>query len=508
MQAIHDTGHPPPCPEPFNLARYVLEAGLATPDKTALVVVGREHALPLSYAQLRTKILRAAGYLAAQALPRGSRVLVRLGNTVDFPIIFLAATAADLVPVVVSSLLTETEVQAALRHVSPGLVIADPALPLGKTFYPVLFPQDLADSGYPEQEPIDGDPNRPGYVVFTSGTSAQPRAVLHAHRAVWARRMMWRDWYGLTSDDRVLHAGAFNWTFTLGTGLLDPWAIGATALIPEPGLDPDALASALARNQATIFAAAPALYRKLLNATPVIHSDTLRHGLSAGEKMPETIRDRWIAATGTPIYESFGMSECSTFISGSPSHPAPSGTIGFAQKGRTIAILDDTGLPVTKGQPGRLAIHGADQGLMLGYLGPDARVDLPLEGDWFATNDTAILRDDDAVIYEGRSDDILNAGGVRVSPMEVEAALAEHPAITECAVAEVRLKRDVCVIAGFCVSSRALDEAALSAHMSERLARYKCPRLFVRLDALPRNANGKLKRRDLREAWEAENGEA
>jgi hypothetical protein len=86
-----------------------------------------------------------------------------------------------------------------------------------------------------------GDPDRLAYLVFTSGSSGEPKAVAHAHRAIWARRMMVQGWYGLTPEDRLLHAGAFNWTFTLGTGLLDPWAIGATALIPAPGVPIEAL---------------------------------------------------------------------------------------------------------------------------------------------------------------------------------------------------------------------------------------------------------------------------
>ena len=82
-----------------------------------------------------------------------------------------------------------------------------------------------------------GDPDRMAYAVYTSGTSGKPRAVAHAHRAIWARQMMFDGWYGIGADDRLLHAGAFNWTFTLGTGLMDPWTVGATALIPEPGAD-------------------------------------------------------------------------------------------------------------------------------------------------------------------------------------------------------------------------------------------------------------------------------
>ena len=80
-----------------------------------------------------------------------------------------------------------------------------------------------------------GDPDRLGYIIYTSGTSGRPSAVMHAHRAIWARQMMVRGWYDLKPEDRVMHAGAFNWTYTLGTGLMDPWTAGATALIPAAG---------------------------------------------------------------------------------------------------------------------------------------------------------------------------------------------------------------------------------------------------------------------------------
>ena len=106
----------------------------------------------------------------------------------------------------------------------------------------------------------------------------------------------------------------------------------------------------------------------------------LRHGLSAGEKLPDPLREGWQAATGTPIHEALGMSECSTFISGSPARPAPPGTLGFAQPGRRIAILDTGGTPVAPGETGTLAVHRGDPGLMLGYLA-EGGVDLPLTGD-------------------------------------------------------------------------------------------------------------------------------
>jgi len=200
------------------------------------------------------------------------------------------------------------------------------------------------------------------------------------------------------------------------------------------------------------------------------------------------------------------MSECSTFVSGSPARPAPSGSLGFPQPGRRLAVVGETGAPVPIGQTGILAVHRSDPGLMLGYLGQPAETAARFRGAWFLTGDAAHMTADGALVYHGRSDDMMNAGGFRVSPVEVEAALAEHPEVHEAAAAEVAVKADTTVIAAFYTAGTELDPAALSRHMSARLARYKCPRVFVRVPELPRGANGKLLRRELRTRHEAENG--
>ncbi len=504
MLSVSDTGPAPQCPAPYNLGADVLSAGLATPDKTALVLAGPDGVDLWGYDRLTAATLGLATALASREMPAGARVLLRLGNTPAFPLSFLAAIAADLVPVPVSSQWTDAELAAAIAVIRPHLIIADPGLSLPETPLPVLSTGDLPPLfDLSPLSPAMGDPDRPGYIIFTSGTSGAPRAVVHAHRALRARRMMWQGWYGLTGQDRVMHAGAFNWTYTLGTGLLDPWAAGATAVIPAPGLAPTDLPALIRSQDATIFAAAPGIFRQMLAATPRIDAPTLRHGLSAGEKLPEITRHRWTAATGTPLHEAFGMSECSTFISGAPDRPAPPDTLGYAQKGRHIAILDDRGAPVPRGTPGRLAIHRDDPGLMLGYLGQPDETARCHAGNWFVTGDRAEMTADGAIRYHGRADDMMNAGGYRVAPLEVETALLAHPAITDCAVTELRIKSDATVIAAFCVSPAPLDEAALSAHMRDRLARYKCPRLYVRVDALARNPNGKIQRRAMAAAYEA-----
>lgn len=483
-----------PCPTPFNLADYALTAGRAQPDKIALAVLGSARAERWSFARLEEAIRAMAGGLLALGLVPGDRVLLRLGNTAEFPVAFLGAIAVGLIPVPTAEGLTPAELDRITPLVAPRAILAAPgiALPTDPAC-PVLT--DLAAlRAHPPADYAMGDPDRLAYIVFTSGSSGRPKAVAHAHRAIWARRMMWDGWYGLTPEDRVLHAGAFNWTFTLGTGLLDPWAVGATALIPAPGTDPGALTLLLKRHDATIFAAAPGVFRKLLANDALLALPKLRHGLSAGEKLPEALRARWQAATGTPVHEALGMSECSTFLSGSPTRPAPETSLGYPQPGRLIAILSEAGLPVARGETGILAVHRSDPGLMLGYLTEDAPL-LPLSGEWFLTGDLVSEGDDGALFYHGRRDDLLTTGGFRISPLEIEAVFQSAPGVTDCAATALAVKAETEVIALAYVGTATAD--ALGALAQTRLARYKQPRLYIPLATLPRSANGKLDRRAL-----------
>ncbi|SLN16516.1 class I adenylate-forming enzyme family protein [Pseudooctadecabacter jejudonensis] len=492
-----------PVPAPFNMAAHVLARAGAQPDKVALAILGPARAERWSYARLEAAVRGAATGLLQTGLCAGDRVLLRLGNTPDFPIAFLACLAVDLIPVPTSAQLTSPETTALAATLAPAAIIGGADIALPDHPAPVINTDTLR--GFHALAPAPytmGDPNRAGYIIFTSGTSGRPRGVVHAHRAIWARGSMFDGWYGLTDTDRVLHAGAFNWTYTLGTGLMDPWTQGATALIPAADTKPAMLPLLMKRHDATIFAAAPGVYRHLLKS-PMPPLPKLRHGLSAGEKLPQTTRDAWEAATGTPIYEAYGMSECSTFLSGSPSTPAEAGTLGQPQPGRRVALVEGGSLADT----GEIAVHRDDPGLMLHYLDAPEETAQRFAGDWFLTGDRATRTAGGHIRYDGRIDDMMNAGGYRVSPIEVEAALAQHPAISEVAAVELRVKSDASVIAAFYVSDDVIGEDELAAFSARYLARYKAPRLFTRVDALPRGANNKLLRRQLRQDWNARHGQ-
>ncbi|WP_299042107.1 class I adenylate-forming enzyme family protein [uncultured Tateyamaria sp.] len=490
----------PACPAPFNMAAHVLAHADAHPDKVAVSVVQNNTAAGMTYGALKRAVLgTGAGFLATGCVP-GDILLMRLGNTIDFPIAYLGALAVGLVPVPTSAALTEAEVANIVAELQPRMILRDPqvASAPGAPEIGLATLQTLRDTA-----PADwhmGDPDRLGYVIYTSGTSGRPRAVAHAHRAIWARQMMHQGWYGLRPDDVLMHAGAFNWTYTLGTGLMDPWTVGATALIPAAGTPPEDLGACLAAHKASIFAAAPGVYRQILNRSTLPALPHLRHGLSAGEKLSEAVAQAWRRATSTDVYEAYGMSECSTFISACPTAPAKPGRLGQPQPGRRVAIMGDGG-PMPRGTPGTIAVHHTDPGLMLEYLNaPDDTRDR-FAGDWFMTGDIGVMDEDGQIGYLGRNDDMLNAGGYRVSPIEVEAALAGAPGLSSVGVAQVEVKPGVFIIAAFYTASAPLDESALRAYVEPKLAGYKQPRAYVHVPTLPTGGNGKLVRRRLPLFW-------
>jgi len=497
-------------PARFNMAAYTVgRPAAATPDKPALIVLDTPEGGPAetwTFAEIEDAVLRIAAGLQDLGLQRGDRIMLRLEGTSRYPLMFFGAIAGGFVPLPTSTHLTPPEAEFLRSDSDAEAVVladdnADMPLPAG-TFR--LLPDDVARllchprrATYAETSSDD-----PAYLIYTSGTTSAPKGVLHAQRAVWGRRPMYEGWYGIRDSDRVLHAGAFNWTYTLGTGLTDPWANGATALIYAGEKTPEAWPRLIHATGTTIFAAVPSLFRQILKyAAPdrAAFGEAFRHGLIAGETPPADLFAQWHAATGFELYEALGMSELSTYISSAPAVPRRDGFVGRPQPGRSIAILPVDGgeQPLPPGEEGLLAAHASDPGLMLGYWRRPEEEAQVRRGPWFIGGDLAIMDTDGYVAHRGRANDIMKALGYRVAPQEVEAALAQHPDVAEVACAEVMVRADVSVIGAFIVprdSAGPPSAEAIKAFAAERLAPYKCPREVVIVEALPRTPNGKLKR--------------
>ncbi|CAJ0866372.1 fatty-acyl-CoA synthase [freshwater sediment metagenome] len=498
-----------PVPARFNLARYCLaDNARLRPAVTAITVVGDAGVLRWTHGELDLKVRRLASGFRSLGLKPGARVMIRMGNEANAALAYFASIAAGYVPLLASSQLTFEEADFLLRDCGAA------ALALGAAFEGeahegdavVLRGADLERLGEtaPLDDYVDTAADDPAYLVYTSGTTSRPKGVLHAHRAAWARRPMRAHWTGLGPGDVMLHAGAINWTYTLGVGIVDPLSAGGSAVLYNGHPDPNVWPRLIAEHRATVFAAVPGVYRQMLKyATPEqFDLSSLRHCLSAGAALPPTLLAEWRARTGKEIYEAFGMSECSTFISSGPSTPVHPGSPGRPQPGRVVAALPPDGgeTPLPPCETGVLAVRRDEPGLMLGYWNRPEEERDAFRGDWFVSGDLVEFDAEGYMHHHGRADEVMNAGGYRVSPAEVEKCLLTFENVAEAAAAE-RPGRDAdtTIIKAYVVmrDGAARDEAAILAHCHEHLAAYKRPRAVVFLDALPRNANGKLNRRAL-----------
>lgn len=496
---------------PFNLSAHVLARAAARPGDPALLIAGGADGRIVerwTYADVDDAVRRTAGSLGGFGLVAGDRVLLRIGNTPLFPLLFFGAIGAGLVPIPTSTQLTAAEADGILADSGARLVLGDGsgAMPASRPGVTVLGGTEAERLPAGPSVPLaETEAEDPAFQIYTSGTGGRPKGVVHAQRVVLGRRPMVEGWLGIGPGDRLLHAGAFNWTYTLGVGLMDPWANGATAIVHladgerPPEIWPDLLEAV----EASLFAAVPGLYRRILKYGRIDRSrfPALRHGLTAGEALKASVHAEWTTRTGRPLYEALGMSEISTYVSSGPAVPTRPGSPGKPQAGRRVAVLSpETGEPLPAGETGLLAVHRSDPGLMLGYHGQPEATAAAFRGDWFVTGDVARFDADGYLWYEGRADDQMNAFGYRVAPEEVERAIAGHPDVAEVAVTETATG-DVSLITAFVVphAFRQPTEAALAAYAAERLADYKRPRRWVFVDDLPRTPSGKVLRRILKQ---------
>lgn len=499
-------------PSRLNLAQSVLAPGLERhPHRPALTIVDPEnHARSWSFADIDDAVRRTAAALRGLGLAAGERVLLRIANEFSYPICFLAANAAGLVPVPLSAELTVGEVGRLAEDSDAALVLASPGLDLpplpGRR---ILLADELvalaAAAEAAAYAPTTAED--PAFLVYTSGTSGRPKGVLHAQRVILGRRPMHDGWLGLAPDDTVLHTGALNWTYTMGVGLLDPWARAAHGVVCQGQRDARQWPALIEATRATILASVPGIYRRMLRDADLdpARLATLRHAVTAGEALPVSLYQEWRRRTGRELYEALGMSEVSTYVSSGPQTPVRPGSPGRPQPGRRVAVLPPEGepTPLPAGDEGLLAVHRSDPGLMLGYWNRPDEEAAVYRGEWFIGGDLARFDEDGYLWFGGRADDLLNAGGLRVSPQEVEKVLTAHPGVAEVAVGEVEVAADLRIAAAFVVPRPGVElpVAELQALADRDLAAYKRPRAYRIVASLPRTANGKVVRKRLRELW-------
>ncbi len=504
-----------------------------------------------SYFQLKELTSKFANILGDLEIGRGERIILRLPNIPEFPIAFLGSIKAGVIPVPTSYLLAPRELEFIIKDSGSSILVTTPDLfpeewkknrpSFLKHLFLVTDYSSLVPEGFDyfnfnsllkeasrnfEVQPTS--PEDPAYWLYTSGTDSLPKGVIHAHRSVPAHDERVDLWMNLRGTDIVFNTSNLNWSYALTSGLLDVWRHGAGALIFSGKPTAENICQIVRENGVTLFLSVPGLYKKITDylqksaqvMTTFVNLPQLfgpvRLCLSSGEKLAEPLRIRFKKITGHKIREGLGMTEHSVYIVQQKDKKVLHGSCGQMLPSSRVAILTKNLVELPPGQIGMLASHRSCPGLMLGYHDPYGRlgqgdssqdgeegtIEFGFKGEWFLSGDWAYQDVSGNFYYVGREDDLITAGGHRVSPFEVEWVINQLSEVCESAVVSEEGEPGKTLITAYVVknpevsSGLGLDEKIIK-HCKKNLARYKVPKLIRFIDQIPKTSNGKIKRKAL-----------
>ncbi len=518
-------------PKHFNIGAACTDKHLHTPIAQTIAMIVEDDAhgsSQISFAQLASRTDQFAQLLRNSGVAAGDRVLIRLPNSLDYPIAFLGSMKRGAISVPTSTLLTAEEVAYLAKDSGATVLVTDkaawPALQDHLANLPNL--KQVFLSGVGEIQPhaslnvsdlslqlaaithCEGShataADDPAYLVYTSGTTGYPKGVLHAHRALIGREPAAKYWFNFSenSQDRIMHSGKFNWTYVLGTGLMDPLYLGKTVIVHEGKNDADLWTRLIAKHGATIFVGVPTIYRQIIQKSTAAQADvpSLRHCMSAGEHLSDEVLQQWRGRFGRDIFEAVGMSEFSYYLSQSVFRPIRPGSAGFPQPGHAIQLLNpDTLEAVPLGEEGMICVPDNDPGLFLRYWNLDEETAKYKHDGWFFTGDYARYDADGYIWFLGRKDDIIKSFGYRVSPYEIERVYKSHPAVADCAAVGEELEKDKLLVVTYVILQPEAKVTAdeLLAFGKQHLAAYKTPKTVYLTKDFPRTKNGKILRKDI-----------
>jgi benzoate-CoA ligase len=514
----------PAPPDAFNFARHLLDANAGRAKKAAFI----DDAGALTYGSLDERARRLAVALRDAGVKREERVLILMQDCNDWPVTFLGAMLAGVVPVAVNTLMTADDlayllehsraqavfVSGAVKRVLEGaltksdhevhkVIVSRPAQPL--EFGEAEF-EAFLDRHAPLARPARTGADDPAFWLYSSGSTGRPKGTVHSHaNPYWTTELYGKAILGLREDDVCFSAAKLFFAYGLGNALTFPLSVGATVLLMAERPTPEAVfrcwTGGVAGVKPTVFYGAPTGFAGMLASPhlPAREDVALRLVSSAGEALPAEIGERFKRHFGLDIVDGIGATEMlHIFISNRPDR-VRYGTSGWPVPGYEIELRGEKGGPVPDGEPGDLYIHGPSAAMM--YWGNRAKTRETFQGGWTKSGDKYIRNADGSLTYAGRTDDMLKVSGVYVSPFEVEATIVQHPAVLEAAVIGATDADGLTKTKAFVVlkAGEHADEAELKAFVKDRLAPYKYPRAIEFIAELPKTATGKIQRFRLRE---------
>jgi len=518
-------------PEYFNIGTACIDDHIEKGhgDNTAFILEDSEcGTFEMNYQQLFEATNRFANFLNLLQIDPQDRVLIRLPNSLEYPTAFFGCLKLGAVAVPTSTLLSAEEVVYLANDSQASILVTHKSMWLelakGISHCVQLKHVLLTGEGDIRSLPhVDGiqlhdlrleleqvsneftskqtRSDAPAYLVYTSGTTGYPKGVLHAHRALIGRLPASVDWFDFKEGDRILHSGKFNWTYVLGSALMDPLYHGKTVIAYEGKNDATTWPKLIAKHKCSIFIGVPTIYRQIIQKTDFNQQDvpSLRHCMSAGEHLSDEMLMKWRERFGQDVYEAIGMSEFSYYISQNKRSPIRPGAAGFAQQGHNVQLLNEHNEPVNPGEEGMICIPLDDPGLFLEYWQlPDATREAKYKG-YFHTGDYAKVDEDGYIWFIGRKDDIINTFGYRVSPHEVERVMKTHSAVADCVALGETIEKDKTLVAACIIllPGTGVSKDELLSFGQQHLAKYKSPKVIHFMSDFPRTKNGKVLRKQL-----------
>jgi benzoate-CoA ligase family protein len=520
--------------ESFNASVYLLDRQIEAGRGGHLAVAGP--AGSLTYAELAQRVAELSSGLRALGVRPEERVLLVTSDRPETVITFLALLRMGAVAVPVSTMYNGVELGELLRDTRARVVVATAEFaattqeaiglaPEARMLVLIGEPAGPGEAGAPGQPGQAAAETRswadvlaegqragpatpygtwfdsPGFWLYTSGTTGTPKAAMHRHGSIarvcetYAHQVL-----GITPEDRCYSVAKLFFAYGIGNSLFFPFSAGATAVLDPARATPAGAAARLAEDRPSLFFAGPAFFAALLAAdVPAEAFTSVRLATSAGEALPAEIYRRFTSRYGADIIDGLGSTEAlHIFISNRPGAVRP-GTSGTVVPGYEARLVDDQDEPVADGQPGRLLVRG--DSIATGYWCRVATTRQVFAGEWLRTGDTYVRSEDGFYTCLGRTNDMIKAGGIWVSPTEVESRIVQHQSVAECAVVGHRdadgLEEVVaCVVP---MPGQAVDGEELIAFCREGLAAFKRPRQVLVLDGLPKTATGKIQRVVVRE---------
>ncbi|MDT4915294.1 MAG: acetyl-CoA synthetase [Pseudonocardiales bacterium] len=438
------------------------------------------------------ELIEASGSLAAayvaQGARRGSTVLTLVGNRIEYVLAILAGLRIGAATLPCSEQLRPKDVELRMRRARPDLVLCDArnraVLDAASPSCPVLTVPDesllRADEAPP---PVDLDDLDPAFVLFTSGTSGEPKLVTHGQRYVTGQRLQATEWMAAQPGELVWSTAAPGWSKSARNSFIAPWLGGAAALLQDERFDPVRRLETIRAEGVNVLCMAPTEYRLIAAHGPIGPLPSLRRAITAGEALGVPAFEAWRAQTGLEISDGYGQTETGQVTGVRPGETAPPGSMGRPLPGISATVLD-----------GELVVDPATvPTFFLGYDGGSVP-----SGMWH-TGDQVRQDADGWLFFEARADDVIISSGYRIGPAEVESTLMGHPSVRECAVLGVADEARGQVVAAAVVlrdGYPAGDElvAELQRFVRSETAPYKYPRRIWFLDELPKTTSGKIRR--------------